>query len=243
MNFYTILVIFAILTLGVFTLNSAFAQVDPLSDIVFLQTGELNTNENQFQISNDITIREFFDGKIVRVSGHTIEGFPYITYSKILNEKIDTDGMIFINGEFVDLLFEENLVQQENNVEKKDDISILVQYTSHVYAKKYAFITMKIFDNESNKFNDFFQQGGRVPNVNMNILILDGSDQEFFSFNGTTNKNGFLETKVWIPDNYKRDTLTVTIDAENENSKSSKILQLFTLGKESKSSVIPPPPP
>ncbi len=64
MNFYTILAIFAILTLGVFTLNSAFAQIDPLSDIEFLQTGELNTDENQFQISNDISIREFFDGKL-----------------------------------------------------------------------------------------------------------------------------------------------------------------------------------
>ena len=64
MNFYTILVTFSILTLGVFTINSAFAQVDPLSDIVFLQTGELNIDENQFQISNDIVIREFFDGKI-----------------------------------------------------------------------------------------------------------------------------------------------------------------------------------
>ncbi len=109
MNFYTILTIFAILTLGVFTLNSASAQVDPLSGIVFLQTGELNTDENQFQISNDITIREFFDGKIVRVSGHTIEGFPYITYSKILNEKIETDGIIFINGEFIDLLFDRKI--------------------------------------------------------------------------------------------------------------------------------------
>ncbi len=119
MNFYTILVIFAILALGVFTVNSAFAQVDPLSDIVFLQTGELNTDENQFQISNDIIIREFFNGKIVRASGHTIEGFPYITYSKILNEKIETDGIIFINGEFIDLLFVEKLVQQENDIEKK----------------------------------------------------------------------------------------------------------------------------
>jgi hypothetical protein len=138
MNFYTILVIFAILTLGVFTLNSTSAQVDPLSGIVFLQTGELNTDENQFQISNDISIREFFDGKIVRVSGHTIEVFPYITYSKILNEKIETDGIIFINGEFIDLLFIEKLVQQESDIEKNDDLAIVVQYSSHTYSKKYA---------------------------------------------------------------------------------------------------------
>ncbi len=138
MNFYTILVIFAILTLGVFTLNSAFAQVDPLSDIVFLQTGELNTDENQFQISNDIVIREFFNGKIVRISGHTIEGFPYITYSKIVDDEIDTFGKIFINKKYTNLIFEDQLIQTKNNLinediqEKKDDISILVQYTQYV---------------------------------------------------------------------------------------------------------------
>jgi len=232
MNFYTILVILAILTLGVFTLNSAFAQVDPLSDIVFLQTGELNTDENQFQISNDIIIREFFNGKIIRVSGHTIEGFPYITYSKILDEKIDTDGIIFINGEFVDLLFEEKIVQQESDVEKKDDLAIVVQYSSHTYSKKYAYITMKIFDEEQNKLNNFNQKDGTVPNVDIKVLVIDGRNQEFFSSNGTTDEEGFFETRFWIPDNYKRDSLTATIDAENENSKSSKILQMFTIGKE-----------
>jgi len=232
MNFYTILAIFSILTLGVFTVNSAYAQVDPLSDIVFLQTGELTTDENQFQISNDIVIREFFNGKIVRISGHTIEGFPYITYSKILDEKIETDGIIFINGEFIDLLFEEKLVQQESDIEKKDDLAIVLQYSSHTYSKKYAYISMKIFDEEQNKINNFNQKIGLIPDVNIEILVLDGSNQEFFSTNGTTNPSGFFETQFWIPDNYKRDSLTVTIDAENENSKSSKIFQMYTIGKE-----------
>ncbi len=232
MNFYTILAIFAILTLGVFTVNSAYAQVDPLSDIVFLQTGKLNTDENQFQISNDIVIREFFNGKIVRVSGHPIEGFPYITYSKILDEKIDTDGIIFINREFIDLLFEEKLVQKESDIEKKDDLAIVVQYSSHTYSKKYAYITMKIFDEEQNKLNNFNQKDGRISNVDINILVVDGRNQEFFSSNGTTDDKGFFETRFWIPDNYKRDSLTATIDAENENSKSSKILQMYTIGKE-----------
>jgi len=232
MNFYTILAIFAILALGVFTVNSAYAQVDPLNDIIFLQTGKLNTDENKFQISNDLVIREFFNGKIVRVSGHTIEGFPYITYSKILNEKIETDGIIFIKGEFVELLFKEKLIQEENNVGKKDDLAIVVQYSSHTYSKKYAYITMKIFDEEQNKLNNFNQKDGRIPNVDINVLVVDGRNQEFFSSNGTTDDKGFFETRFWIPDNYKRDSLTATIDAENENSKSSKILQMYTIGKE-----------
>ena len=232
MNFYTILTIFAVLTLSIFTVKTVYAQVDPLSDIEFLQTGELATDKHQFQISNDINIREFFDGKIVRVSGHTIEGFPYIIYSKIIDDKIDTYGTIFINGEFVELLFDEELIQNKSNVEKKDDLAIVIQYTSHVYAKKYAQISMKIFDEEQNKINNFNQKVGLIPDVNIEVLVLDGKNQEFFSTNGTTNSSGFFETRFWIPDNYPRDTLTVTIDAENENSESSKIFQMYTIGKE-----------
>jgi len=136
MNFYTILAIFVISTLGIFTVNLASAQVDPLIDIVFLQTGELNTVKNQFHISNEISIREFFNGNIFRVSGQTIEGFPYITYSKILDDKINTRGMIFINGQFVDLTFMEKDSEKESVVEKQDNLSIIVKYSQRVYSKE-----------------------------------------------------------------------------------------------------------
>jgi hypothetical protein len=51
-----------------------------------------------------------------------------------------------------------------------------------------------------------------------------------FSSNGITNDMGLFETKYLIPDNSKIETLTVAINAENENSSSSKILQAFALG-------------
>lgn len=51
-----------------------------------------------------------------------------------------------------------------------------------------------------------------------------------FSSNGITNDKGLFETNYLIPDNSKRETLTVTINVENKNSSSSKILQVFALG-------------
>ena len=56
-----------------------------------------------------LTLENFFNGNIVRVSGQTIEGFPHSTYSKVINDKINTHGMIFINGEFVKLSFKKKL--------------------------------------------------------------------------------------------------------------------------------------
>ena len=102
-----------------------------------MQTGTLYTSENEFQISNDITIREFFDGNIIRISGQTIEGFSYVTYTKILeNDSANTRGMIFINGQFVNLQFDEKRInQKETSLEKNKDILILTKYTQRIYSK------------------------------------------------------------------------------------------------------------
>jgi hypothetical protein len=231
MNFYIILSIFTVSSLGMFVTNEAFAEVDPLIDIEFLQTGVLNTSENQFHISNEIIIREFFNGNIIRVSGQVIEGFPYITYSKILDDEINTHGMIFIGGKFVDLNFEDKIIREETIIEKNDDLSILVQYTQRIYDKSFARIDVKIYDTELNRSNDFNQNYGFVPNTNIEILVVDEENQEFYSTDGIINDKEILEIEFYIPENSKRETLTVTINAENENSKSSKILQIFSLGR------------
>jgi len=233
MNFYMIFTIFAISSLG-FTMNFASAQVDPLSDIEFLQTGILETAKDQFHISSEINIREFFNGNIIRVSGQTIEGFPYIVYSKVLDDKIDTHGRIFINNQFVKLSFEEKPKQEEVNFEKMKDISILIQYTQKVYSEKIAKIDIKIFDKEQNKLNDFNQNYGLISNTDIKIIVLDEENQEFYSSSGITNDRGFFSAEFWIPENSKRERLTVTINAENEDSKSSKILQIFSLGATSR---------
>ncbi len=166
--------------------------MDILSDISFLQTGEISTVESQFQISSDVETREFFGGNIVRISGLTIEGFPYITYSKIIDEKIDTKGIIFINGKFESLSFIEKTIETQNNVEKLDDLTIVVQYTQRVYSEKFVKLDIKIFDKKQNKLNDFYQNYGHIQNTNIRVTIVNEDNQEIFSSNGITNKNGLF---------------------------------------------------
>jgi hypothetical protein len=232
MNLHIILVFFTVLVIGIGTSNYVFGQTDPLTEIYFLEDGIIHTDEHQFHISNDINIREFFNGNIIRISGQTIEGFPYITYTKTINDEINTFGKIFINGEFVKLSFVETAIENIDIKEKNDDIAIVVKYTSHVHAKNYAILSMKIFEQNENKLNLFNKKDGFISNVKIDVLVLDDNQEKFFSVNGTSNQSGFFETQFLIPDNYKRSELSIIINAENENSKSSKILQLFTLGNE-----------
>ena len=214
--------------LSIVTIGFAYAQVD-VNDIEFLQTGTINTTENEFSISNDIAVREFFNGNIIRVSGQTIEGFPYITYSEMVNEKIETRGIIYVGGEFLKLSFVEKPVQ-ETTVEKEDDLQILVQYSQRVYSKQYASIEIKTYDPEQNKLKDFNLNYGFLANINIKVIVLDENKEEFYSTSGITNSKGFFETEFYIPERYPLETLTVTIIAEDDDSKSSKILQVFTLG-------------
>jgi len=230
MNFFAIFGIFVIFCIGSISINSVSAQIDPLSEIEFFQTGELHTENNQFQISDEFIVRGFFNGNIIRISGQTIEGFPYITYSKILEESIDTHGSIFINNQFQKLSFSEKIIQTEQSVDKKDDLEIVVQYTQRAHSKQFIFVDVKIFEKEQNKHDNFNQNYGYITNTNIKVTITDGENLETFSSTGITNDKGLFETKYLIPDNSKRETLTITIDAENDNSISSKILQVFTLG-------------
>ena len=218
-----------ILSIGV-TTSFAYAQVDILNDIEFFQSGIIATEKNEFSISNDVTIREFHKGNIIRVSGQTIEGFPYITYSKILDDEITTRGIIFAGGKFVELVFEKTSLQKETLVEKDDDLQILIQYTQRVYSKQTASIEIKTYNLEQNKLRNFYQNYGFAPNINIEIIVLDQNNEEFFSVNGITNDKGFFETEFYIPERYPQKTLTVTINAQDTDSKSSKILQIFTLG-------------
>jgi len=230
MNFFVIFGIFVIFSIGSISINSVSGQIDPLSEIIFFQTGELHTNNNQFQISDEFIVREFFDGNIIRISGQTIEGFPYITYSKISDENIDTHGSIFINNKFQKLSFSEKIIQTEQSVDKKDDLAIVVQYTQRAHSKQLIFVDVKIFEKEQNKYSNFNQNYGYITNTNIKVTITDDDNLEIFSSTGITNDKGLFETKYLVPDNSKRETLTITINAENDNSISSKILQVFTLG-------------
>ena len=218
-----------LLSLGLFLGTPAFGEIDLLSNITFLDTGIIHSDENQFQISNEMNTREFSNGKIVRVSGQTIEGFPYITYSKIVDDKVNTHGIIYVGGEFLKLSFVEK-VTEETTEEKEDDMQILVQYTQRVYSKQYASIEIKTYDPEQNRLKDFSLNYGFLSNVDIKVVVLDENNEEFYSTTGVTNDKGFFETEFFIHERYPQETLTVTVSAEDNDSKSSKILQMFTLG-------------
>lgn len=234
MNLNQIIVSLLLVSLGIIIFQTAAAQLDPINDIEFIQTGKLFTDKNEFTISNDINVREFFDGRLIKITGYTVEGYPYITYSKITNEQIMTHGKIFTKDKTLSLVFDQQKISQIEKTEikeKLDNISIVTQHTERVYSGQTAKINMKIFDSSQNRLNIYSQNYGYISNANINMTVLDKTGKVFFSSDGITDERGFFGTDFFIPKNMQSNTFTVIINAENDNSKSSKTIQIFNLGQ------------
>lgn len=230
MNLERFLTLGILFFFGLSLFNTVAAQMDPINDIVFIQTGKLFTDKKEFSISNEINIREFFDGKIIKITGYTVEGYPYITYSKISDSQITTHGKIFTDNKFLSLIFDQQISQIEKR-EKLDNMLILTQYTERLYSGQTAKIDIKVFEINKNKLNDFNQNYGYVPDTDIKITVLDKNGQIFSSSDGITNDRGFYHAEFFIPRNSQSGTFTVIINAENDNSKSAKTVQIFNLGE------------
>lgn len=127
--------------------------------------------------------------------------------------------------------FEDKIIQEKVIIEKNDDLAIVIQYTQRIYSEKFLQIDVKIFEKERNKLNNFYQKDNSISNTKIEIIVINEDGQNVYSSNGITNDRGLYEMEYLIPENSKRETLTVTINTENENLKSSKILQIFSLGR------------
>ena len=131
------------------------------------------------------------------------------------------------------LNFEKIQEKQVIPIQKDENISIVTQYTQRIFSEDYLEIDVKIYNKAQNILNDFNQNYGFVTDTEINIVILDEENNEFYSSSGITNDKGYFTTKYLVPENSPSETLTVAITAENENSKASKIFEIFNLGNKS----------
>ena len=100
-----------------------------------------------------------------------------------------------------------------------------------MYSGQTAKIDVKIIDINQNKSSNFNQNYGHIPNVNIKITVLDKNGQTFSLSDGITNERGFYNAQFFIPKNNQNGIFTVSIDAENDNSKSSKTIHILNLGE------------
>ena len=116
------------------------------------------------------------------------------------------------------------------------EMKILVKQTDRVYWKHLYSITVRVFDVELNKFNEFYSNWGFIPEVNILVEIFDEEDDLLTSMSGQTGETGYFEDQFYIIDNLiPRGDYSVNVTADNGQVRIVQTLPLFILGQEAPS--------
>jgi len=207
-------------------------QIEPESSPI-LESGIISTKNKDYIISNDFDIRQFFYGKILRISGTTIDGNFYYVYHKIIDDEIFSRGKIFLDGKFVPLEFNkkpEQVTKESSMPLEQPEMKILVQQTERVYWKQNFDITIRVFDAKLNTLNDFNQNWGYLADVDVIVEIFNPENELLTSFEGKTDQTGNFEAGFFIFNKTLKGAYTVKISVGPENNQTTETLSMFVLG-------------
>jgi len=226
------------LTLGFFSLillipqTALSQQIEPESSPL-LESGIISTKNKDYMISNDFDIRQFFFGKILRMSGTTSDGNFYYVYHRIIDDEISLRGKIFLDGKFVPLEFNkisEQVTEESSTSAEQPEMKILVQQSERIYWEKNYGITIRVFDVELNKFDDFNQNWGYLSDIDVLVEITNPENEPLTSFKGKTDSNGTFEAGFLVFYKTMKGEYAVEISVGSENNQATKTLSMFILG-------------
>lgn len=217
-------------------------EIDLVSSSKVLKSGTISTESKDYTISNDLNIRQFFYGKILRMSGTTIDGNFYYVYHRIIDDEISLRGKIFLDGKFVPLEFNkisEQVTEESSTSAEQPEMKILVQQSERIYWEKNYGITIRVFDVELNKFDDFNQNWGYLSDIDVLVEITNPENEPLTSFKGKTDSNGTFEASFLVFHKTMKGEYAVKISVGSENNQATKTLSMFILGDSSDSGSTP----
>ncbi len=210
-------------------------QIEPESSPI-LESGIISTKNKDYIISNDFDIRQFFYGKILRISGTTIDGNFYYVYHRIIDDEIFSRGKIFLDGKFVPLEFNkkpEQVTKESSMPLEQPEMKILVQQTERVYWKENFDITIRVFDAKLNTLNDFNQNWGYLADVDVIVEIFNPENELLTSFVGKTDQTGNFEAGFFVFNKTLKGEYIVKISVGPENNQTTETLSMVVLGDRS----------
>jgi len=176
------------------------------------------------------------------MSGTTIDGNFYYVYHRIIDDEISLRGKIFLDGKFVPLEFNKisgQVAEESSTSAEQPEMKILVQQSERIYWEKSYGITIRVFDAELNKFDDFNQNWGHLSDVDVLVEITNPENEPLTSFKGKTDSNGTFEAGFLVFHKTMKGEYAVKISVGSENNQATKTLSMFILGDLSDSGSTP----
>ena len=252
LSFLVILVIVAIVSFS--TINDSFAnlqddlitqnlktQIQDASPI--LSTGFISTTTTDYLISNQFEIRHIWPGELMRVSGVTVEGYPYYAVHKMNFKDLEISGKILVNGKtipiikniivetppvIVEEIKEPILTVEEDPIPIKADI---LQSQSTYWRGTYN-INIKVFEADQNSRNDYWYREYLVPDVPIVVDITHENGNHLTTIHGKTDQSGHYEGQHYIVENLvQAGKYFVHVVVGDEKSGDVKDLTTFVVGE------------
>ena len=200
-----------------FCTSCAFATEE---DSIILQNGILPTNLGNYLISNEFELRTTHDGKFIRLSGITAEGYPYYVIQKTQNDLLSgfiytaNDKIIRINSQII--LEDESTSKEDNSQPEIQMVMKIGQPDRGQFYDSYRF-TAKVFDAMINPNPTLSSFDGTLENIAINVT-LSKDDIILTSFSGITDSKGIFEDQYRWQFDDSRGTYDVSVRADNGNS-------------------------
>ncbi len=192
----TMIVVFtAIITI---VIGSFFTYFDSQSafgfegNILPLQTGIISTNNQDYAISQEFETRIFQDGKIMRLSGITTTGEQYYLYQKIVGDNTIVKGKIFVNNDFIPIIFNDEFLEQKT-LQSDTKLIMAVKLSDYTYSNYKFVISVKVFDSDINPNARYDSRIGVLENVFVNVTITDRFDEFVTTLSGNTDSSGVFQ--------------------------------------------------
>jgi len=192
-------------------------------NILPLQTGIISTNSQDYAISQEFEVRIFQNGKIMRLSGLTTTGEQYYFYQKSIGDDIIVKGKIYVNGAFMPIVFNEDLLEQKTQ-QSDTKLAMAVKLSQYTYSNYQFIISVKVFDAEQNPSLNYNQRTGVLEDVFVNVTITDRFDEFVTTLSGTTDSRGVFQGNYLVYENVVDQgeyNVNVTIDDGTSNTSQS----------------------
>lgn len=149
------------------------------------------------------------NGKTSRQSNN--EGFSLFAVLKQNPLQNDEDPGIF------GILPKDVPMQNIDDLAPKQDLLLLVKQYDRVEWKNPYKFTVKTFDPAQNPLFDFYKTSGYLNDIQISAMVRNPIGEIIKTSNGMTQKFGYYEDSIIIPDNARAGTYTLNVTASGKN--------------------------
>jgi len=178
-----------------------------------LDTGLVSTPSKDYRISNQFEIRHIWPGELMRMSGVTVDGYPFYAIHKMNFNDIEISGTILVGGKTIpiikNIVVEESPIVIQQTVEEpiviveEDPIPIkaVILQPHTTYWRGTYNINIKVFEADQNSQNNYWYREYLVPDVPVSVQINHEDGNLLTILNGKTDQNGHFEGQYFITEN------------------------------------------